>query len=119
MTTLTPPKVTHVHDKAFRNAMSDLRVARDFLTHYLPAIVLSKIDLQTLALSKESYVDEELKLLVTDVLYSVSLRNQASSPAYIYILCEHLSKPDKLAPWRMVRYISRIVDQHLKSTNQP
>ncbi len=62
-----------MHDKAFRSAMSDLRVARDFLSHYLPTAVINKIDLQTLALSKESYVDEELKLLITDVLFSVGL----------------------------------------------
>ncbi len=114
MTTKTPSKIVHIHDKAFRSAMSDLRVARDFLSHYLPEQILNRIDLQTLALSKESYVDEELKLLVTDVLFSVASKEQTETSTFIYILCEHLSSPGRLMPWRMIRYISRIVDQHLK-----
>lgn len=95
MTATIPGKIVHPHDLAFRNAMSDLRVARDFLSHYLPKAIIDKIDLQTLALSKESYIDEELKLLITDMLFSVGLKENNSS-AFIYVLCEHLSTPDPI-----------------------
>ena len=32
--------VKHAHDHAFQAAMSDLRVARDFLEHHLPLLVV-------------------------------------------------------------------------------
>jgi predicted transposase YdaD len=62
-----PTRVIQVHDHAFRSAMSDLRVARDFLTHYLPTQVRKRINLKSLEFQKESFIDKELKLYVTDV----------------------------------------------------
>src|SRR5262249_55989690 len=110
-------KAAHLHDRTFRSAMSDLRVAQDFLTHHLPPAIQYKVDLTTLTLRKESYVDEGWKMLVTDVLYTVGWKDKSKIiPAFIYVLCEHLSAPQKLAPWRMVTYICRIVEQHLKET---
>lgn len=47
--------VSHVHDKSFKAAMSDLRVARDFLQHHLPAVVQEKIDLSTLRLHHTTF----------------------------------------------------------------
>lgn len=110
-------KVVQIHDRAFRSAMSDLRVAKDFLEHYLPFAIKNKVDFSTLKLRKESYVDEELTLLITDVLYSVKFKDkQDKTPVFIYLLCEHLSAPQKLAPWRTIKYSGRIIDQHLKET---
>jgi predicted transposase/invertase (TIGR01784 family) len=111
-------KGTHIHDKAFRSAMSDLRVARDFLQHYLPLPVLQMVALSTLKLCKESYIDEELKPLIADVLYSVTSKDKNNKfPIFIYVLCEHLSTPQKLISWRMMKYTCRIIDQHLKETD--
>ena len=35
--------------------------------------------------------------------------------AYIYLLLEHQSTPDRLMPFRMLKYICNIIDQHLKT----
>jgi len=52
-------KVIHQpHDKFFRKAMADIRVARDFFEEHLPAHILEKVDLSTLALEKDTFVDE-------------------------------------------------------------
>ncbi len=106
-----------IHDRAFRGAMSDMRVAHDFLEHYLPLAVKKKVDLSTLQICQESYIDEELKELVTDMLYSVEWKNKPyAEKTYIYLLCEHLSNPQPLTSWRMVKYTCQIVEQKLKES---
>jgi predicted transposase/invertase (TIGR01784 family) len=108
-----PSKIAQIHDHAFRNAMSDLRVARDFLSHHLPSNVKEKIDLKSLDLQKESYVDKELKLFITGLLYSVALKGKNQQLAYIYLLLEHLSTQKRLTPWRMLEYTCQVVKEKL------
>ncbi|MGB6976143.1 MAG: Rpn family recombination-promoting nuclease/putative transposase [Gammaproteobacteria bacterium] len=116
MTDKKQVRVIQVHDHAFRSAMSDLRVAKDFLTHYLPAEIKEKVSLETLVLQKESYVDKELKLFVTDLLYSVELKGKAKETACIYFLFEHLSTQQRLAPWRILQYTCQIVKEKLEAS---
>ena len=101
------------HDKFFRAALSDQRVAKAFFDFHLPPFIKKAVDLNTLQLRKDSYVDEQLKLAITDMLFSVSLHNQ---PGYLYTLVEHQRKPDKLMPFRLLKYTVAIMEQHLKTT---
>jgi predicted transposase YdaD len=48
------------HDLFFRETFSRLEVARDFLENYLPAEVVAALDLGTLKLQKDSFIDNEL-----------------------------------------------------------
>jgi len=107
------------HDRTFKAAMSDLRVARDFLTYHLPITVKEKIDLNTLQLCKESFIDPELRELITDMLYSADFKGQNGSKqqAFLYLCLEHQSNPDPLMAWRMLKYTCRIIDHHLTKTN--
>lgn len=108
--------VYHIHDRVFRNAMSDLKVAKSFLQHYLPKEIVEKIDFDTLKPCPESYVDKKLKMLVTDVLFSVNLKDKFhKKPFFIYILLEHLSKPRKLAPWHLVQFTCRILEKEINN----
>ena len=50
------------HDKLFKSAMTDLRVARDFFSHHLPASILAAVDLNALKLCPNSYVDPTLQV---------------------------------------------------------
>jgi len=101
------------HDNLFKSAMTDLRVARDFFEHHLPAAVLEAIDLQTLKMSPNSYVDITLSDSASDVLYKVEI---AKKPAYLYLLCEHQSRVDPLMPFRLWQYIVGIWSDHLKQS---
>lgn len=101
------------HDRYFRSAMADLRVAKDFFYHHLPEKIRNKIDLNSLKLRKESYIDKQLKLNITDILYSVNVQQKSG---YIYLLVEHQSTADVLMPFRMLKYIFAIMDQHLKGS---
>ncbi len=93
--------------------MSDHRVANAFFEFHLPADIRKVINLDSLQLRKESFVDQQLKLAVTDMLYSV---NFSGKNGYLYLLAEHQSTPDYWMPFRLLKYLVRIMEQHLKET---
>ena len=106
-------KISTPHDRYFRSVMTDIRVARDFFKHNLPERIKKIIDLNSLNLCKESYIDEHLKLGITDILYSANIQQQS---AYLYLLVEHQSSEDELMPFRILKYICDIMDHHMNKT---
>ena len=85
-------KAVNPHDRFFKEAWSHAEVARDFLTYYLPANIVELLDIDTLELSKDSFVDKELSEYFSDLLYKVELRDGRA--VYVYVLLEHKSYPE-------------------------
>jgi hypothetical protein len=79
-------RVINPHDKVFRKAYSDLENARSLLYHRLPDKVLKLVDLNTLEISKDSFIEKELADYYSDLLYKVSLTD--GSQGFIYVLFE-------------------------------
>ena len=52
--------VNNPHDGLFRKTWSDLENVRSFLQHYLPVDVLNLVDLDSLAICKDTFVEKEL-----------------------------------------------------------
>ena len=99
--------VTHQpHDHFFRATFGRTEVARDFLQHYLPERVRAILDLSTLRLRKDTFVDAELREHISDLLYRVDIREGGS--AYVYLLFEHKSYPDPATAFQVLRYMVRI-----------
>ena len=63
---------------------------------------------------KDSFIEKELQEFFTDILYEVNINN---SPAFIYLLFEHQSSPDKLVAFRLLRYFVKIWELYLKQNN--
>jgi len=105
-------KIKSAHDRYFHAVFSDTRVINDFFNAHLPKHILSKIDLQSLSLQKESFVDNELKLLISDALFLTKI---SGKPGYLYVIIEHFSKPHPLIPLRVMKYMFSIMEQHTKS----
>jgi predicted transposase/invertase (TIGR01784 family) len=99
------------HDKFFRQSMSDPRVAHDFFEAHLPDKIKALADLNTLKLSKESYIDQALKESIVDALFSV---NFSHHKGYFYVLVEHQSTVDQQMPFRLLKYLVRVMEHHLK-----
>jgi len=104
-------KVINPHDKYFKSSMSDMRVARSFIQSHLPKNVLERMDLATLKQRNETFIDEALGKIETDIVYSAKL---ADKTAYIYILVEHQSTPQKFMPLRLWRYVLRLMFYHVE-----
>ena len=100
------------HDRFFKALFSQQAAARDFLRHYLPAEVVSLLDLDSLQIHKDSFIDPELQEHFSDLLYQVSLHT--GRDMYIYLLFEHKSYPEPEIAFQLLRYQVRIWEQDRK-----
>lgn len=99
------------NDKLFKHAMEDRRVAQEFFETHIPAFILRKIDLKSLQLEKNSFIDELYKHCEADIVYSAKI---GKNRGYFYILCEHQSKIDKHIAFRLLGYMMRVMENHRK-----
>lgn len=93
------------HDALFKATFSRVEHAAAALRAILPAALLARLDLSTLALCPGSFVDRALASRHTDLLFSALL---SARPALIYILFEHQSAPHRRMPLRLLGYMLRI-----------
>ncbi|MEM9243306.1 MAG: Rpn family recombination-promoting nuclease/putative transposase [Pseudomonadota bacterium] len=100
------------HDKSFRQAMSDPRVAREVIDQGLTADQKALIDFQTMHIEKDTFVDEDYRYELSDLVYRVKLKTDGMG--YIYLLCEHLSQAKALMPFYLLSYQIKIMKAHLK-----
>ena len=105
-------KAINPHDRFFKESWSRAEVARDFLTYYLPAKIVDLLDIDTLDLSKDSFVDKELREYFSDLLYKVELRDGRA--VYVYVLLEHKSYLEPLIAFDLLRYMVEIWNLLLK-----
>jgi len=101
------------HDLFFKQAMSEKQVAREFFESHLPGNLLAVINLNTLELQPGSFIDDHRKETIADMLFRADIEGKE---AYLYLLVEHQSKPDKLMPFRILRYTYNIISKHLNDT---
>jgi predicted transposase/invertase (TIGR01784 family) len=105
--------VTHAHDKFFKMAMSDKRVAREFFETHLPEELRHIVELDKLELEPSSYIDDMRQEAIADILFKTQISGHI---AYLYLIVDHQSRPDVLMPFRILKYTCNIIDKHLKET---
>ena len=93
------------HDSFFKVLFADLAVAQDFMQNYLPPEISTRLDLATLRLESESFVDPELRKHFSDLLFSVRTTKQEA--VYVYLLLEHKSAPEPWVAFQLLRYMVR------------
>ena len=76
------------HDSFFAQSLSDLTVARDFLEQHLPQPLIEALDLSTLTLCKDRFVDDELDSRYTDMVFQLQFKNHKQS-VYVAVHIEH------------------------------
>jgi len=104
--------ITTPHDHFFKRLISQREAAQDFVRYYLPQELVRLMDLSTLELCKDSFVDAELRSHFSDLLYNV--RWQGGGEAHVYVLFEHKSAPDRWVAFQLLRYLVRIWEQDLQ-----
>lgn len=107
---MTTTKIRIKHDEIFKKSMENPVVAKEFLETYLPEEIKSIVDIKSLKLEKESYVEETLRSSMSDVLFSVKFNGRRG---YLYTLLEHQSKPDEMMGFRLFKYMLNICDRHM------
>jgi predicted transposase YdaD len=110
MTTLHSP-----HDRFFKAVFGRVDIAAEFLAGYLPPDVAGALDWPTLRAVKDSFLDPDLALHPTDLLYEVSLCG--GGIGYAHVLFEHKSYVEARIGLDLLRYRVRIWEQWLNAGN--
>lgn len=105
------------HRAVFNNffTQEETEVFRDFLQDYLPPTLFQCCDLSTLQITSDSFIDDELRPFLSDILYSLKV---GSCEGYIYCLIDYHSTSDKLISFRLMRYIIEVMQQHLRAGHE-
>ena len=108
-------KIQNSHDSLFKETWSNRTNAKAFLENYLPKKVLSIVNLDSLEICKDTFIENDLKNYYSDMLYKVTIEDV---PGYIYFLFEHKSYPDKLVHLQLLEYMLKIWRLDLKQAKK-
>lgn len=95
-------EIANKHDATFKEVFSQKRIAMDFLKNNIPNEVLSIIDMESLVLQKDTFINNDLEENFSDLVYSVKINNK---DAYISFLLEHKSYKDRMVIFQLNKYI--------------
>jgi predicted transposase/invertase (TIGR01784 family) len=98
------------HDRFFRSVFSERENVKDLLRICLPPRILQSLDLDSIELSDDSFIDERLSLYQSDILIRARTR---ASPVLIYILVDHKSYPDRWTVFQLLNYMVRVWEREL------
>ncbi len=108
-------EIQNPHDKFFKKVFGDPLRAKDFLVNYLPESIVDIIDVDSLELQKDSYIDQELQESFSDLLYKTKVNKWVG---YLYLLFEHKSYPSRDIAFQLLKYIVRIWDRKIEGLGQ-
>src|SRR5690625_2573181 len=98
-------KIYQAHDKLFKESFGNVTVAQDFLQHYLPPALLKVVDLASLEISIDSFIEEGLQDSRSNLLNEAIIDGEKS---YVYFLFEHKSYPTKDIALQLLGYMLEI-----------
>ncbi|MDA9163617.1 Rpn family recombination-promoting nuclease/putative transposase [Rickettsiaceae bacterium] len=104
------------HDELAKKALENQLAAIEFLDEYMPAEFKEHVDLSTLVVKKESYIESSLKKRFSDIVYSIKTKD--NDEAFIYCLLEHQSSSDHWMALRLWQYALLLCERHKKKKNK-
>ncbi|AWN81903.1 Rpn family recombination-promoting nuclease/putative transposase [Candidatus Cardinium hertigii] len=104
------------HDALIKKILTDQLAAQEFLEHYLPADFKALVDLSQITIEKESFVEDDLKRKLTDLLYSVKTKNQEK--AFVYVLIEAQVTSDHWMALRLWKYMLLLCERNRKNKDK-
>ncbi|MCP4348326.1 MAG: Rpn family recombination-promoting nuclease/putative transposase [Desulfobacterales bacterium] len=99
------------HDKFFKETLTQRENALSFFREYLPADIVAKLDWRTLKITKDTFVEPELRERFSDIVYKIRAKGRQ---IFIYLLLEHQSTVDAWMSLRLLGYIVRIWELYRK-----
>ena len=99
-------KIQNVHDKFFKETFSRIDVVSNFLEELVDEKLVKKLDLITLQIDNNSFVDEELEEHFADILYTCDYAGKGK--VRIALLLEHKSYKEDYPHWQLNQYILNI-----------
>ena len=106
-------EIFNPHDKFFKETFSIRENVIDFLQGTFPESVLKKLNLSTLTIDNNSYIDEELKEHFSDIVYTCFYGNNELK---ITLLFEHKSYPVTCPYLQLLKYLLKIWETNIKQS---
>ena len=100
-------------DGLFKTIMEDTVAAQEFLEYYLPENFKELVDLSKITVEKESFVEDDLKRALSDIIYKIKTKD--NEDAYAFVLIEQQSTPDHLIAFRLWKYMLLLCDRYIKN----
>ncbi len=110
------PKYTNPHDRFFKESFSRIDIAGSFIREYLPEQITGQLDLKTLSIKKDTFIDKELSEHLSDTLYSIKIKDNRD--CFIYMLFEHKSFIDPFTGFQLLRNMVKIWELYLKQNKR-
>ncbi|VFN03878.1 MAG: conserved hypothetical protein (putative transposase or invertase) [Candidatus Kentron sp. G] len=101
--------IAHPYDRFMKELLSQPERAGMLLRERLPKAVTRHMSNELPEPMQDSFVDERLREYFSDRLFRVKTVNGQS--AFLYVLIEHKSSPDKKVGWQLLRYMVEILKQ--------
>ncbi len=93
------------HDSFVKNILGKDVYARDFIRYYLPKDITDDLDLDTLEVSSKSFVSDEFKESLTDLVMTLQFKNR--DLAELYFLVEHKSNLYRQTRLQLFDYLNQ------------
>lgn len=97
-------------DAFIKGVLQEEVAAIEFLNEYLQDDLKGLLDLSSVNVESESFVEENLTRRLSDIIYSV--KTKEGKDAYIYILIEAQTSPDKYIALRIMKYNLLLLERH-------
>jgi len=107
----TVSKIRSKHDEVVKEFLSENETAKSFFMEYLPAEIVQNLDFNTLEICKDTFINKKLAKYFSDILYQVDFENM---DAFIYLLIDHKSQPDRFVGFQFLKYMVRIWELYRK-----
>lgn len=102
------------HDDFIRSILSDKKIAIAYFKNFLPEFVRERLDFSTLQQLPDSYLSDELKKSISDIVYSCTLKD-SNGNLKISLLIEHKSHQDKFTPVQIGSYIFSALQKQVQN----
>ena len=106
------------HDRYFEQVFKNLHLVKQLLSNFLPFPQQTALDLETLELTAESFLSEELREAFADLVYSC--QTSSDSPVRVCLLLEHKSRPAgrRIYP-QLAQYLRGIQEEDIRQGRKP
>lgn len=101
-----PSRRNRPHDKVFRRTFRRVAHARGVLRQLVGKDIAQQLDWRSLRVEPGTYVEEALRDMMSDLLFSVRFRGSGRR-ALVYLLWDHQRQPDRMMPLRLHNYGGR------------
>src|SRR5258708_2400934 len=105
---MSSPEIPQPHDSLIRYTLGSTANAVSLFQAHLPPALVAAFSWEPLRMESGSFVDEELRRLESDLLYSVPVRGTGGSEVLLYLLLEQQSTSGRWLPLRLLGYMLAI-----------